>query len=86
MKTHIIKKNSLIKELPGYRKIILLLKSSNIYKWFGKNKEINIGEYTREIIELKKYDNKILVLLENSTLKQFEKDKCRDIIKNKFVQ
>ena len=50
------------------------------------NKEINIGEYAREIIELKKYDNKILVLLENSTLKLIEKDKSSDILNNNKKQ
>ena len=46
------------------------------------NKEINIGEYAREIIELKKYDNKILFLSENLTLKLIENDKSTDTSNN----
>ena len=91
-KTYIIKKNSLIKVLPGYRAIILLLDNGNVLS--SKNtkvliynnnceniiKEIEIGEFAREIIELKQYDNKILFLSENSTLKLIENDEHRIIL------
>ena len=77
--SYIIKNNSLIAFLEGYRNLILLLnngdllssKSRKILIYDSKNfvspkKEINMNCYSRQIIEL--YDNKILFLSTESNL------------------
>ena len=91
--TYIIKNNSVKAVLSGYIKMILSLDNEDILAAknrqvliYDKNnfsiiKEISMNDYARQIIELKKYDNKILFLSEDhSKLKLIENNDDIDII------